>query len=141
MESLPFIDDHVVRIPRAREAVWVALQKTATRSFAIKLPRPLVALWGLRDTDPLMGFHVGASEPNRLLSLQGGHRFSTYELRFELEAAGEDTVVHAKTFAIFPGVLGRIYRALVIGTGGHRIVVRRMLRDVARRVSGAPPRA
>ena len=32
----------------------------------------------------------------------------------------------------FPGVLGRLYRAAVIGSGGHRLVTRRLLRQVAR---------
>ena len=30
-----------------------------------------------------------------------------------------------------PGVAGKVYRALVIGSGGHRIVVRRMLKRIA----------
>ena len=35
-----------------------------------------------------------------------------------------------------PGLRGKVYRALVIGSGGHRIVVRRMLRRIAARASG-----
>ena len=34
------------------------------------------------------------------------------------------------TFAVFPGLRGRVYRALVIGTAGHRIAVRRMLTTI-----------
>jgi hypothetical protein len=40
--------------------------------------------------------------------------------------------VWARTWAEFPGPAGAAYRALVIGSGGHRLVVRRMLRRVAR---------
>jgi hypothetical protein len=102
---------------------------------------------GLRDTarsgdwdgavavgDSLPGFHVVDSAPPRQLTLRGSHRFARYALRFELDAASPDSVaVHATTFAEFPGVLGRLYRALVIGSGGHRVVVQRMLASIARR--------
>jgi hypothetical protein len=44
-----------------------------------------------------------------------------------------DWRVTAHTSAAFPGLAGRAYRALVIGTGGHRIVVKQLLRAVARR--------
>jgi hypothetical protein len=47
--------------------------------------------------------------------------------------------LRALTFAAFPGVHGKAYRALVIGSGGHRIVVRRMLKRVAAAVH--PPAA
>ncbi|MGW1169599.1 hypothetical protein [Streptomyces sp. NPDC002550] len=39
----------------------------------------------------------------------------------------------AETRAVFPGPAGRLYRLLVIGTGAHAAVMRRMLRAV-----GAP---
>jgi hypothetical protein len=35
--------------------------------------------------------------------------------------------VAARTYAVFPGVHGRAYRLLVIDSGLHGIVVRRML--------------
>jgi hypothetical protein len=41
------------------------------------------------------------------------------------------TRLRATTWAAFPGVAGTVYRALVIGTGGHRIVVRRILKRIA----------
>jgi hypothetical protein len=151
MEELPFVDDHTLAIHATPDAVWRALLRTARKSFAVKLPRPVLAAWGIEETkqtgrwdddvatgDTLLGFHVGDCEKPQLLSLRGRHRFASYELRFELDASNDGEItVHAKTFAIFPGALGRIYRALVIGTGGHRIVVRRMLRSIARRASRA----
>jgi hypothetical protein len=39
--------------------------------------------------------------------------------------------LRALTFAAFPGLHGKVYRALVIGSGGHRVVVRRMLKRIA----------
>jgi hypothetical protein len=62
--------------------------------------------------------------------LRGRHRFSDYSLTFVVD--GER--VRALTHAAFPGVLGRLYRAAVIGSGGHRIVVKRLLRKIAQAV-------
>ncbi|MDQ6710077.1 MAG: hypothetical protein M3Z11_05920 [Candidatus Dormibacteraeota bacterium] len=72
--------------------------------------------------------------PTMRLALRGAHRFSTYALVFELDANGATAcTLRAQSWAAFPGLAGRAYRALVIGTGGHRLVVRRLLRRAARR--------
>jgi hypothetical protein len=77
---------------------------------------------------------VTESDQPRRLTLRGRHRFSRYEFRFTITPAGPDRVeLHARTTAAFPGLLGRTYRALVIGSGGHALVVRRMLVRVADR--------
>ncbi|WP_193364277.1 hypothetical protein [Mycobacterium xenopi] len=53
---------------------------------------------------------------------------------FEVEPDGPgQTRVRSATWAAFPGMHGQVYRALVIGTGTHRVVVRRILRRIARR--------
>jgi len=73
-------------------------------------------------------------EPLQVLALSGRHRFSYYELRFELEqypAGG--TRVRATTLAAFPGLKGQLYRMAVIGTRGHRIAIGRLLAVIARR--------
>ena len=55
-----------------------------------------------------------------------------YKLVFELADEGRGhTRLRALTWAAFPGIAGKVYRALVIGSGGHRIVVRRMLKRIA----------
>jgi hypothetical protein len=147
MEALPAIDDLTMRITATPEDAWRALLGTMRSQTAIELPRVLVRVWGLQEAkrvgewrdvvsvgDSVLGFAVAAAQAPSSLTLRGSHRFSRYELRFELEPAGpEELVVHAKTSAEFPGVLGRIYRALVIGTGGHRFATRRMLSSIARR--------
>jgi hypothetical protein len=46
--------------------------------------------------------------------------------------------VTARTSAVFTGIAGRLYRTLIIGTGGHRILVRRMLAQIARTAEGLP---
>jgi len=147
MEPLPFIDDRVQRIDAPLERTWLALL-TTMRGSARNPPRLLAAAWGLAQAthvghwadhvavgDTIPGFAVAQSEPPRLLVLRGGHRFSRYELRFELESSphARGVELHAKSSAVFPGLHGRIYRALVIGTGGHRIAVRRLLAAIARR--------
>ncbi len=48
---------------------------------------------------------------------------------------GDASRVRARTYAAFPGVTGRAYRALVIGSGAHRIVTRRLLSRVASRAA------
>jgi hypothetical protein len=72
------------------------------------------------------GFRVVEAEPGRRLVLGGRHRFSRYTLTFVIE----DGFLRAQTHAAFPGVLGRLYRAAVIGSGAHRVVTRRLLRQV-----------
>jgi hypothetical protein len=92
-------------------------------------PRPLE----VGSTFP--GFHVAELIPERLLSLHGSHHFSDYELVFRLEPlGGVRTRLVAETRADFPGVKGRAYRFLVIGTRMHVLVVRRVQRGVAHRV-------
>jgi hypothetical protein len=79
------------------------------------------------------GFHVRNAIPERELSLEGRHRFSLYALSFFIEEFGDGlTRVSAETRAEFPNLHGRCYRALVIGTGGHVLVVHHMLAAVKR---------
>ena len=40
-----------------------------------------------------------------------------------------------QTYAAFPGVRGRVYRALVIGSQGHAVATNGMLRSVRRLVT------
>lgn len=144
MEPLPYIDDHATQIDASREQVWQALLETLGK-LSPELPAWLTAAWGLEHRartgawdgsvavgDTLPGFAVAAVEPRYALTLRGRHRFSDYELRFYLEQPSTGaTHLHAKTSAAFPGLKGRAYRALVIGTRGHRIAVRRILASVA----------
>jgi hypothetical protein len=61
-------------------------------------------------------------------------RFSTYRLTFELSGSEPGpTRLRATTHADFPGIGGRLYRAAVIGSGAHAVLVRRLLRGVAAR--------
>lgn len=150
MERLPYIDEHARCVGATRDRTWAALiavgaelRGDATGPLA-RLSRLQPALasgdWGggLEAGATLPGFAVEeACSPSRL-ALAGRHRFSRYALVFELEEMSPDrTRIRAQTRAAFPGALGRAYRALVIGTGVHRMVVRRLLHRIEGRACSA----
>jgi hypothetical protein len=141
-----YIDEHAREIDASPQQIWRALLFTLGHGF-LKLPGWLTAAWGLEHSgrsptwegavsigDTVPGFIVAEVAPAHLLALRGRHRFADYELRFELRPAGPGaTRLSAITCAAFPGLTGRLYRALVIGSGGHRVAVRRLLTSVERR--------
>jgi hypothetical protein len=120
MKRLPYIDEHAITVEADRGATWSAL----------------LEMWCREPNDPstVRGpfFWLDDAAPRKHLALNGQHPFSVYKLVFELADEGPDrTRLTAHTWAAFPGILGKAYRALVIGTGGHRVAVRRMLRRIA----------
>ncbi|WP_280369040.1 hypothetical protein [Nocardia wallacei] len=119
MERLPYIDQHSRIITADAEHTWAAL----LRSFCSD-PADLSTV--------SRGFELDEADPPRRLALRGDHPFSRYALVFSLsETTPGRATLTAETRAVFPGVAGRVYKALVIGSGGHRLVVRRMLRRIA----------
>jgi hypothetical protein len=84
--------------------------------------------------EAMVGFRVARAERPWLIALEGEHRFSRYTLTFHIEPAEDSScIVTAETRATFPGRAGRMYRAAVIGTGAHVIVVRSLLSAIKRR--------
>jgi len=133
--GLPFVDAHTRVVAAPAVAVWRAVERftTAGDSPAVTAYGRLVGVRGGR------GFHVGRSEPPRRLELVGGHRFATYSLVFTVDDVADGrSVVRAETRAAFPGVAGRLYRALVVDSRAHALIVRRMLAGIARRAERAP---
>jgi hypothetical protein len=137
MEPLPYVDEHTQSVTAPPEAVWTALLTVLRRSMggsgalAHALgcePAEATATFDGLPGQSIPGFRVVEAEPGRHLALRGRHRFASYALTFDLDQGR----LRARTHASFPGVLGRLYRAAVIGTGGHRIVTRHLLRQVAR---------
>jgi hypothetical protein len=126
MERLPYIDEHAITVDADRHRTWSALLRVVSGD-----PRD-------PSTVPT-GFAVAeAREPERL-ALQGRHPFAVYRWVFELDAqAPQRTRVRAVTWAAFPGLPGRLYRAVVIGTGGHRMVVRWTLKRIAAATVAGP---
>lgn len=144
-EEPPFVDEHDVEVAAGAEAVWRALGASLAGHSAPQ--RMVAAVVGTvprhRHGDPLVegstlpGFAVRAADPPRRLVLAGRHRFSVYTLTFALEEGHNGTRLRALTHAEFPGVRGTAYRAAVIGSGAHRILVRRWLRQIARAAEAA----
>jgi hypothetical protein len=84
------------------------------------------------------GFRVTEAAAPRSLVLEGSHRFSRYRLAFGVEETLGGSRVSATTQAEFPGLHGRAYRALVIGTRAHVLVTRRILRAIRSGAERAP---
>jgi hypothetical protein len=111
--ALPFVDEHTAVVEAGAEAVWRALAAMMAGS---------------------RGFRVAVSTPGKELALVGRHSFSTYALVFHLDEADRGhTRLRAESRATFPGLAGALYRRLVIGTGGHAMVMRHMLRRIRKR--------
>ena len=137
-DDLPWIDEHASEIDAPASVVWPALLRTVERMTAGGAAPRYAGAVGCADTEaggprPLEvgstvpGFHVAELAPERLLVLAGSHHFSNYAFAFRLEPlGGRRTRVIAETRAEFPGVKGRAYRALVIGTRMHVLVTRRV---------------
>lgn len=129
MSTLAFIDEHCVAVHAPLARTWDAVTKVASRLTDRPLPRALASLWRL---EPAAGFAITSSATRERIALTGHHRFAEYELAFELRPTQDGVEVRARTSAEFPGAAGRLYRALVIGSGGHRVAVGAMLRRVRR---------
>ncbi len=134
MTALPFVDEHHVVVAGSVAQVWERLIRLLP-GFASG--GPLVHVLGTQpryasgtipdEGSALAGFKVERSVPGQLLLLTGRHRFSRYALTFTLTAQDGETLLAARTNAAFPGVLGFFYRQLVIGSGAHRVLVKRFL--------------
>lgn len=136
-DDLPFIDEHrhplgvPLEVAWSTMVRWIARRARSTGYFPRLLGcEPLLAspsFAGLPG-DTVPGFRVVDVEPGRRLVLRGRHRFARYSLTLELV----DAELRARTHAVFPGLHGKLYRALVIGSGAHRLITRKILRQVAR---------
>ena len=137
MEPLPYVDEHSQRVEAPGDVVWTALLEVLRRqlggsaSIARLLacdPAQGTAEFAGRPGETVPGFRVVEADSGRRLALRGRHRFADYALTFVIEGGR----LRARTHAAFPGVRGRLYRAAVIGSGAHRLVTRRLLRQIAR---------
>ena len=119
MERLPYIDEHAIPIEASAAETWAGLLQVMCRDANDPSTVPV-------------GFVLAEATPPARLALKGRHPFAVYRWVFELDACEpRHTQVRAQTWAAFPGLHGKIYRALVIGSGAHRVVVRRTLKRIA----------
>ena len=148
IESLPFVDEHSTTVAASLDATWDALLATCSR-FGRGAGAPVARALGCEHSErrgapyrigsTIPGFVVARSVPPCVLALMGAHRFSVYALVFRLTEAGGDRVqLGAETRAEFPGKAGRAYRIAVIGSRGHVVATRSILRAVRRRAEGSP---
>jgi len=131
LAGLPFVDEHSQVIGATPDRTWEALQEYVERLTTA----PHRVLGPLLGTVPRSGFEVVDSDPPREVVLGGRHRFSTYRLVFRIEPEGDDSRLHALTYAEFPGLLGRVYRTGLMVSTGHRRATQNMLRTVAVRAA------
>ena len=146
-DELPPLDLHEVGIPASVSEVWAALVATIVAELSRPSARLVAKITGVRHdpADPgfpltgteVAGFRVALSAPNKRLRLEGHHRFSRYALDFELTGSSGATRLSAATYASFPGRVGGLYRMFLLGTRGHRLVVKHLLRAVRRRAGTA----
>jgi hypothetical protein len=129
MDPPPYVDVHRAHVGATPERTWDAVLQLTRGRLGRPAPGAFVALWSL---EPSSGFAIAEETAPRHLALRGRHRFSRYELAFDIEPGADGVTLSARTSAEFPGIAGRAYRALVIGSGGHGILVRQMLKQIAR---------
>jgi hypothetical protein len=128
----PFVDGHSVFVAAPAAVVWDALLAPPARERRVGVA---VLARALRVSDAQAaqpGFAVAESEPLRRVRFTGRHRFSVYALEWTLTPRDGGTMLAGRTYAAFPGWRGAVYRRLVIGSGGHRVVMRRWLRRIRR---------
>jgi hypothetical protein len=136
--ELPLIDVHAVEVATPTDPAWHAVVSVLNVSATKQVFHALATVLGCSERrgigeggvvgSTLPGFRVVRSDPPAVLSLEGDHRFSVYALEFRIEPVDRArSRVLAETRAVFPGVLGKVYRTLVIDSRGHVIAVRRML--------------
>jgi hypothetical protein len=142
---LPRVDEHTTVITAGADQVWSALLATLDGTFSRPIVSAYARIVGCADATaagprPLAqgakipGFRVAVAAPPRELVLEGRHRFSSYALTFHLDQLGPGSSrLRAESRASFPGMAGRVYQLLVIGTGAHVFSVRRLLAEIRRR--------
>ena len=141
-DDLPHIDEHSVVVEASAEACWSAIADVVPRAFSGRATGVVARALGCADTAvagprPIVtgskfpGFRVSHADRPTELALEGRHRLSRYSLVFRVDVLGPvRSRLRAETRATFPPGPGRLYRALVIGTRGHVLVVRRLLARV-----------
>ncbi|GAB3168392.1 hypothetical protein GCM10027059_30980 [Myceligenerans halotolerans] len=134
-------DVRTTTITAPPDAVWRAVLD----QVEVLGPAWYVRMIGCRDTRALgprplaagsvvPGFRVTTADPPDRLALDGVHRFSAYTLTFRLAPDGAGTRLEAHTDATFPGVLGALYRLLVIDSRFHKLATRSIVARIQRRV-------
>jgi len=137
-QDLPKIDEYAVIVEAPPVAVWQALvaffreqPAVAGRYARLVGASPSGSSGAFPEAGAsVAGFRVAEVRSNERLVLTGRHRFSGYSLVLDVEPSDHSTRLRAATYASFPGLLGEVYRSLVIRSGAHRFMVHRALRTI-----------
>lgn len=144
LEQLPPLDEHSIEVDAPAEASWAAIFPTLSKALGRGFSRRLVQRLGSQQTEArgdlhhpggmLPGFVVSRAVPPVMLALLGEHRFSKYAIVIRIDLLpGQRSRVRIETRAAFPGKAGSAYRAAVVGSRGHVIAVRSLLRTIRKR--------
>jgi len=137
--DLPLIDEHRLHIDAPVPTTWDALTTwiartqlgTNTRFAQLVGTDPRRVSGTIPDVGATIpGFAVTESVPGDHITLAGRHRFSRYLLLFAVSDDTGGSVVSARSYATFPGILGWGYRRFVISSGAHGLIVKRMLTQI-----------
>lgn len=141
----PRLDEHTIVVAADAATAWRAVLEELAHAFGGTVPTLYAWAVGCADHrrsgpgpltvgSTIAGFRVVTARPPVELVLAGRHRFSRYEVAGRLEPIdGATTRVHLTSRASFPGLGGRLYRLLVVRSGFHVLVVRRLLLAMRRR--------
>lgn len=144
LEELPPIDEHYIDVEAAAEATYAALFPTLESALGNKFAHSYCERVGALETEAhgdlhhpggtLPGFTVIRAIAPVMLALAGEHKYAQYAVVFRIDLLpGQRSRVRLETRAKFVHGRGTLYRAAVVGTRGHIIIVNRMLRSIKRR--------
>jgi hypothetical protein len=142
---LPFVDAWTIDIEAPPRVVWDTLLASVPGARSGLGLRAWAALWGAdpAESNGLASHVLGAERPGFVVAevvptttyaLAGRHRFARYQVAFGITQRGAGySRLTAETFASFPGMGGRLYRALVISAKSHALVMWVIMRVLRRR--------
>lgn len=144
LEKLPPIDEHYIEIEAPAEVAYAALFPAIESAFGGRFAQGYCERVDALETEArgdlhhpggtLPGFTVTRAIAPVMLALAGEHRFAKYAIVFRIDLLpGQRSCVRLETRAQFAPGRGRLYKAAVIGSRGHVLGVRRMLRSIKRR--------
>ena len=144
LEKLPPIDEHYIDVEAPAEATYAALFPTMESALGSKFSRSYCERIGALETEAhgdlhhpggtLPGFTVTRAIAPVMLALAGEHKYAKYAVVFRIDLLpGQRSRVRLETRAEFAAGKGKLYKAAVLGTRGHIIIVNRMLRSIKRR--------
>jgi hypothetical protein len=150
VDDLAWIDEHACVIRAGVDEVFAVAVRTLLDGFTGGPARVVAKVLGCDPTEvgtdltprvglTVAGFAVTQLEPPHLVVLRGRHRFSRYAIVLTLEPdpAGSRCVIESR--GEFPGLTGQVYETLVIGSRGHVVAVRHLLRRI--RTAAEQPQA